>query len=50
MLSATSLNLLGNNIVKLALSMGLVHKDAIIFLSNEKNEKIAHALVHMFKF
>ncbi|MCR8433589.1 MAG: DUF424 family protein [Crenarchaeota archaeon] len=47
---AVSLNLLGNNIVKLALSMGFIHEDAIIFLNDEKNEKIAHALVHLFAF
>ncbi len=47
---ATSLNLIGNNIVELAVSMGLVHKDAVMYLIDENNRKVAHALVHTFQF
>jgi len=50
MRKATSLNLIGNRIVELAISMGLVHEDAILYLRDEKSEKVAHALVHLFRF
>ena len=46
---AISLNLLGNRVVFLAMKLGLVHKDAIVYLRHNE-ETVAYAIVQVMRF
>ncbi len=45
---ATCLNLLGENIVSLAIQHGLVHEESVIYLETDDGKKVPYAIVQLF--
>ncbi len=48
MLDADVLNLIGNEVVRIAKELGLISEDAIIFFDDEESKKIPHAQMYRF--
>ena len=49
LLEAISLNILGNRAVRLALKLGLVHEESIMYFDSEGG-KVAYAIVQVMRF